>query len=105
MSVQSFQRVNSLLASLILATLALVAGGCATSAPVQEMSNARQTIASALEVKADIYAPKHLEAAEKLMEQASEALESGDYELARESAVAAQQYAVKARQQAISRQK
>lgn len=105
MPVQFFQRVNSFYTCLVLVVLIALGSGCATTAPVQEMSNARQTIASALEVKADIFAPKHLEAAEKLMEQASDALESGDYELARESAVAAQQHAVKARQQAISRQK
>jgi phage shock protein A len=102
MSVQIIKRFKSLL---IIWALAVLVVGCATTAPVQEMSNARQTIASALEVKAEIYAPRHLETAEKLMEQATDALESGNYTLAREYAVSAQQYAVKARQQAISKQK
>ena len=101
----SAQKLKFLMTSLFLWLLSTVLIGCATSAPVQEMSNARQTITSALEVKAEIYAPKHLETAEKLMEQATEALESGDYELAKEYAVSAQQYAIKARQQAISNQK
>jgi len=102
MSVHIIQRVKTLLKLWILtAWLA----GCASYVPVQEMSNARQTIASAVEVKADIYSPKHLETAEKLMDQATSALELGDYILAKEYAVSAQQYAIKARQQAISRQK
>ena len=101
----SAQKLKSLKTPFILWILATLLVGCATSAPVQEMSNARQTIASALEVRAEIYAPKHLEMAEKLMEQATEALESGDYVQAKEYAVSAQQYAVKARQQAISNQK
>ena len=79
--------------------------GCATTAPVQEMSNARQTIAAAHEVKAKLYAPQHIEAAEKLMQQATGALESGDYRSARDYAVAAQQQAIKARQLAVSQQK
>jgi hypothetical protein len=85
--------------------LIFLVSGCASTAPVQEMSNARQTIASAQEVKAEIYAPEHLKTAEKLMAQATDALKSGNYSLAREYAVSAQQYAVKARQQALSRQK
>ena len=101
MSAISFHTIKTLLK---IWALAVVVAGCATTAPVQEMSNARQTIASALEVKAEIYASEHLEAAEKLMEQATEALESGNYTQAKEFAVSAQQYAVKARQQAISRQ-
>ncbi|MGD8926533.1 MAG: DUF4398 domain-containing protein [Thioalkalispiraceae bacterium] len=102
MPVRFFQNIKALFKFWCLVVLF---SGCATTAPVQEMSNARQTIASALEVKAEIYAPEHIKTAEKLMAQATDALESGDYELAREYAVSAQQYAVKARQQALSRQK
>jgi len=101
----SAQKLKSIKRFLLLWILAAGTVACATSAPVQEMSNARQTIASALEVRAEIYAPKHLETAEKFMEQATEALESGDYALAKEYAVSAQQYAVKARQEAMSNQK
>ena len=102
MSVHTIQRIKMLL-KLWVFTAWLT--GCAAYVPVQEMSNARQTIASAVEVKAEIYSPQHLEAAEKLMDQATGALESGDYILAKEYADSAQQYAIKARQQAISRQK
>ncbi len=102
MSVQIFQRLKTLFKLCIL--LAWLAG-CATYVPVQEMSNARQTIAAALEVQAEAYSPTYLETAEKLMAQASAALETGDYILAKEYAVSAQHYAIKARQQAISRRK
>jgi len=78
---------------------------CALTPPVQEMSNARQTISAAVEVKADIYAPMHFIEAERFMKHASEAMESGDYLSARDYAIEAQQHAIKARHQAVSKQK
>lgn len=80
-------------------------GACALSPPVQEMSNARQSIQAAREARATEYAPAYLRDAEDLMKAASEALDSGDYYNARELAIAAQQQAIKARQQSLSRQK
>jgi predicted S18 family serine protease len=85
--------------------LLLLLSACAVSPPVQEMSNARQTIQSAYEVKAQVYAPAALHEAERLLQQATDALDSGDYPSAREYAIAAQQQAVKARQQAIANSK
>lgn len=82
-----------------------VATACALSPPVQEMSNARQSIQAARDVKATEYAPAYLRDAEDLMKAASEALDAGDYYNARELAIAAQQQAIKARQQSLSRQK
>jgi len=102
MSAQLCKKVTYILSSLF---LAIWLSACATTAPVQEMSNARQTIAAAHEVKAKIYAPEQIQAAERLMEQATGALESGDYHSAREYAVAAQQQAIKARQSAVAQQK
>jgi predicted S18 family serine protease len=78
---------------------------CALSPPVQEMSNARQSIQAAHDVQATEYAPAYLRDAEDLMKAASDALDSGDYYNARELAIAAQQQAIKARQQSLSRQK
>ena len=66
------------------------------------MSNARQAIQSAYEVKAQIYAPAPLKDAERSLEQATNALDSGDYLSAREYAITAQQQAIKARQQALA---
>lgn len=79
--------------------LALVS--CAVNPPVQEMSNARQAIQSAYEVKAQVYAPMLLKDAEQSLEQATNALDAGDYLSAREYAITAQQQAIKARQQAL----
>lgn len=78
---------------------------CSVNPPVQEMSNARQTIQSAHDVKAQLYAPVPLQEAERLLEQATEALQAGDYLAARDFAIAAQQQAIKARQQALSTKK
>ena len=85
--------------------LLLVLVSCAINPPVQEMSNARQTIQSAYEVKAQFYAPTALKEAERLLDQATKALDTGDYPNAREYAIAAQQQAIKARQQALSNNK
>jgi predicted S18 family serine protease len=78
---------------------------CSVNPPVQEMSNARQTIQSAYEVKAQRYAPVALKEAERLLQQATSALDAGDYPSAREYAIAAQQQAIKARQQALANTK
>jgi hypothetical protein len=85
--------------------LMFVLAACSVNPPVQEMSNARQTIQSAYEVKAQRYAPIPLKEAERLLEQATSALDAGDYTTAREYAIAAQQQAVKARQQALANNK
>lgn len=87
------------------AVLAFLLSACAVSPPVQEMSNARQTLQSAYEVDARHYAPKALKQAERLLKQAADALDEGDYPSAREYAIAAQQQAIKARQQALANTK
>ena len=98
--------LTGLLRKLVLfAVVCALATACALTAPVQEMSNARQTIQAAKEANAMKYAPNYLKEAEDLMKAASEALDTGDYYNARELALAAQQQASKARQQALSRQK
>jgi len=84
--------------------VATILVACAVTPPVQEMSNARQTIAAAHEVRAEVFAQQHMAEAERLMSQATAALESGDYVAAKDYAVAAQKQAIKARQQAISKQ-
>ena len=85
--------------------LFLLVSSCAINPPVQEMSNARQTIQSAYDVKAQRYAPLALKEAERLLRRAANALDAGDYPSAREYAIAAQQQAIKARQQAIANNK
>ena len=85
--------------------LSLVLVACTINPPVQEMSNARQTIQAAQEAQASVYAPESLREAETLLHQATRALEAGDYQGAREYALAAQQQAIKARQQALGKQR
>lgn len=79
-----------------LAVLILVA--CAT-APVQEMSDARQAIRSAEAVGAVQFTT--LQEARRLLQAAQTQLETGAYENARRSAVDARNKAIKAREQAI----
>ncbi len=83
--------------------LALVSA-CTVNPPVQEMSNARQTIQAAKDVQADTYSPSHLTQAQDLMTKATGALEKGDYPSARAFAVDAQKLAIKARMDALTRQ-
>jgi uncharacterized membrane protein YccC len=92
-----------LISSLIL----LLFTACATTAPVQEMSNARQTIQAAVEAGAKIHAPDELAEARALLEDASRELEVQNYALARDYALQAKQRALQARQTALlkSRQK
>ena len=86
-----------LISSLIL----LLFTACATTAPVQEMSNARQTIQAAVEAGAEIHAPDELANARELLEEASRELEIGNYPLARDYALQAKQRAMQARQTAL----
>ncbi len=84
-----------------LAILALT--GCAISAPVQEMSNARQTIQAARDAGAQEHAPELLSIAEKLLDRAARKLEQGDYPIARDFALEAQEQAMLARQKAVDK--
>ena len=86
-----------LMSSLIL----LLFTACATTAPVQEMSNARQTIQAAVDAGAEIYAPDELADARALLDDASRALEDENYTLARDYALQAKQRAMQARQTAL----
>jgi hypothetical protein len=101
----SLQVMHKLWFSLPGVILLFMLASCSVNPPVQEMSNARQTIQSAYEVKAQLYAPVPLKEAERLLEQAANALDAGDYISAREFAISAQQQAIKARQQAIANRK
>lgn len=84
----------------MLALVALVAG-CA-SAPVQEMSDARQAIRSAEEAGAPRYSPEQFEAARQALERAQMWLDRGAYTNARRYAVDARTQAILAREAAAS---
>ena len=81
--------------------IVLLFTACAATAPVQEMSNARQTIQAAVEAGAETHAPDELANARKLLEEASRELEEGNYHLARDYALQAKQHAMQARQAAL----
>jgi putative cell wall-binding protein len=85
--------------AIYLILLVLLQVGCAT-APVQEMSDARQSIKAAKEVSKGDIANEHLKTAESLLLKAQLALEEGDYGTARENANQARKMAMRVQQQA-----
>ena len=82
-----------------LAILVLALAACAT-APVQEMSDARQAIRSAEAVGAAQRSPDSLTAAHRLLRKAQTSLEAGAYDQARQDALDARVQAIKARETA-----
>lgn len=78
--------------------------GCA-SAPVQEMSDARQALQEARQAGAEQIVPEAIGGAERLLSEAEKELELGEYRSARIKAVAAKESAIKAREKAEAAQK
>ena len=91
------KRKNALVKLLLSVVLVLSFSGCAT-APVQEMSNARQAIQVAKAVGADEHSQSNLMQAKKLLKKAERALQIGEYKEARMSALAAKEEALQAQQ-------
>ena len=83
--------------------MVLAVAACTINPPVQEMSNARQTIQAAKEAGAETHAPDTLAAAQRLLDSAARKLQQGDYHVARNFALEAQQQAMFARQQALNK--
>jgi PBP1b-binding outer membrane lipoprotein LpoB len=81
----------------IIAVLGLLSG--CSSAPVQEMSDARQAITAARQVEAVQYAPDLMQRAIQQLAVAEQALEAGAWKSARTSAMAAREDAIAARLQ------
>jgi hypothetical protein len=79
-----------------LCALLLVASGCATAPPVQEMSDARQAIAAAREAGAASYDATGLRQAEEQLAQAEAQLQQRVYWDARRLAVDAKESALAA---------
>lgn len=73
------------------------------SAPVQEMSDARQAIRSAVAAGALEYAPAQLQQAQRLLDHAETSLQAGSYFDARRYALDARDEAIRAREQASAR--
>ncbi len=74
--------------------------GCA-SAPVQEMSDARQSIEAARDAGAARFAPANLDRAEQHLARAKRLLDEGQYDQARESARVARELALEAQRKAV----
>ena len=78
-----------------LVALTLLLGGCA-AAPVQTMSDTRQTIKAAEAAGAETVAPQSLAAAREELKRAEDLIRQGDYRGARREANAARQSAADA---------
>jgi len=81
-------------AAALVATLSIMA--CATSPPVQEMSDAREAIAAAEQASADELAPGPLNDARRFLETAEQLLRDEAYGAARINAIRARNRAVQA---------
>lgn len=99
-----FHRIQKrLLAFFSLLVLAFLLNACSTTAPVQEMSNARQSIKAAKDANAENLAANILSEAQKRLGSAMRELDAGEYEKARLLAIEAKQLALKARQLATGK--
>ena len=88
---------SSLLAVLLFCT------ACSLIPPVQEMSNARQSLQSAKDVGAQDHDPKRFSKAKQLLDLASEKMDAGEYVEARNLALEARSIAIKARQVTVTK--
>jgi uncharacterized protein HemY len=93
------------IASYIVCCFMLVVSACTSIAPVQEMSNARQTLRLAKVTKAEIYAQEKYSKAQEYLDQAVNQLNSGDFTEARRLALQATQVAKQAHLVALTQQK
>ena len=99
----SFERLQKQLfnsVNIVLFMLALSA--CTTIAPVQEMSNARQSIKAAKDANAENLAANILSEAQQRLKSAMRELDAGEYERARVLALEAKHLALKAKQLAAN---
>jgi hypothetical protein len=92
-------KYNTLIKVFLSIVFVLGINACAT-APVQEMSDARQAIQVARSVGVDELTQSNLVQAKKFLKKAEHALHSGEYKEARVNALAAKQEAMQAQQYA-----
>ena len=89
------RRLTLFIRSTVLAAM-LVAAGCTTSPPVQEMSDARQAITAAKEAGAAEHAADELDAAVEFLNSAENYLKNDSFLFARRDAIAAKSKALDA---------
>ena len=92
-------KYNTLIKVFLSIVFVLGINACST-APVQEMSDARQAIQVARSVGVDELTQSNLVQAKKFLKKAEHALHSGEYKKARVNALAAKQEAMQAQQYA-----
>jgi len=92
--------MNHRIITIVLALFIL--SGCATLPPLQEMSNARQTISAAKELSENAAADEKILEAERLLARAQRRIEVNLYDSARQDALRAQKEAIEFIEQAIS---
>jgi len=81
----------------------LLLASCSLIPPVQEMSNARQSLQAAKSAGAEVHDSKGFSEAKALLDLASEKIDSGEYVEARELALRARSIAIKSRQIAVTK--
>lgn len=101
MSIERLQQRLIFKASLLF--MVMFFSACSVTAPVQEMSNARQSIRAAKEVNAEVLAADLLNEAQQRLKSAMRELDAGEFERARTLAIEAKQLALKARQLSVSK--
>lgn len=84
----------------LFALVPLLLVSCVT-APVQEMSDARQAIEAAEDVNADTLAPRAMEQARSMLRSAEQRLADKSYKEAQQDAEQARQAAIQARERAL----
>ena len=92
--------MNHRIITIVLALFILT--GCATLPPLQEMSNARQTISAAKGLSENAATDKKILEAERLLARAQRRIEVNLYDSARQDALRAQKEAIEFIEKAIS---
>lgn len=92
--------ITKLSLKLTLSVIVLAFSTACTSAPVQEMSDARIAIQSAEDAGAKRYSATQLNQAKQLLQQATVKLQAGAYDDARRFAQGARDIAIRAREKA-----
>lgn len=88
---------NTFVLKLFVVVILLALSACAT-APIQEMSDARQAIQAAKSIGVDENSQSNLVQAKKFLKKAEKALHVGEFKEARVNALAAKQEAIQAQQ-------
>lgn len=97
----AINKIKTVLISCVISFLCVFLPGCAT-APIQEMSDARQSLQAAHDAGADKYASRNLRNAQLTLEQAEKKLEDRAFKEARINAVAAKTEAMDAQEIALA---